>query len=151
MPFASCANSTFFMLHHIVNSYQLTGDITVAELDGIHLRKLPVPVFKQTARLTKAFKTLSSRPIKSIFAELGLPKPERDFSNIDPKKIKLDKVMPDRAELDDAVLEALGFEGERDRKKVLLELYQGVVVLVKDRLMRARCFEETEDEDHDGV
>ncbi|MGC8894461.1 MAG: hypothetical protein ACP5QG_06400 [candidate division WOR-3 bacterium] len=104
---------------------------------------------QQTTRLTNALKSLSSRPIVSIFEELGLPKPNRDLSNIDPEDIALKGVMPDRLELDDAVLEALGFESERERKEVLLELYQGVVALVRDRLMKSRSFED-ESQEADG-
>ncbi|MGC8895129.1 MAG: hypothetical protein ACP5QG_09850 [candidate division WOR-3 bacterium] len=48
MPFVSCTNSTFFMLHHLLNSYHLTGAITVAEMDGIRLRKISIPILKQT-------------------------------------------------------------------------------------------------------
>jgi len=146
---AGFTNSTFFMLQHALNSYQLTGDITVAKMDGHEIKRLLVlKPNRGTERIKSTLKKLSSRPIRSIFEELGFPKPERDFSNIDPEKITLRRVAPDRLELDDAVLEALGFESERERKKILLELYQGVVALVKDRLMKARSFEE--EEDHEG-
>ncbi|MEO0211745.1 MAG: N-6 DNA methylase [candidate division WOR-3 bacterium] len=146
--FVSFVNSTFFMLHHLLHSYHLTGSITVAELDRIHLLKLLVlKPTRATGRMRSALKSLFSRPIRSIFEELGLPKPDRDFSNIDPERIRLEGVMPDRLELDDAVLEALGFEGEQERKEVLLELYRGVVALIKDRLMKARSTEQAEEED----
>ncbi len=144
-------NSTFFMLQHALNSYQLTGDITVAKMDGHEIKRLLVlKPERGTERIKSALRKLSSRPIKSIFEELGFPKPERDFSNIDPEKITLRRVAPDRLELDDAILEALGFESERERKKILPELYQGVVALVKDRLMKARSLEEEEEEDREG-
>jgi len=73
------------------------------------------------------------RRIKSLFEELGLPKPNRDYSNIHPEDVSLDKVLPDRRALDEVVFEALGLT-----EKEQLEVYRAVVELVKARLVKAR-------------
>ncbi len=81
--------------------------------------------------LIKAFDRLSKRPIRSIFDELGLVEID-DYSNINPDYVSLDKVLPDRRELDRIVCEALGLD-ENDQ----LEIYKAVVSLVKNRLSKA--------------
>ncbi|ASJ03805.1 hypothetical protein A3L09_10625 (plasmid) [Thermococcus profundus] len=78
---------------------------------------------------------LANRPIKSIFEELGLPKPNRDFSNVKPEDVSIGRVLPDRRELDRVIFEALGLTEEEQ-----LEVYRAVVELVKARLVKARTF-----------
>jgi hypothetical protein len=78
---------------------------------------------------------LSIREILPTFEELGLPKPNKDFSNINPDDVSLDKVMPDRRELDRVIFEALGLTEEEQ-----LEVYRAVVELVKARLVKAKTF-----------
>ena len=87
----------------------------------------------QRERLLRAFDQMANREIKSIFEELGLPKPNWDYSNIDPNDVSLDKVLPDRRELDKIVFEAIGLTEEEQ-----LEVYRAVVELVKNRLVKAR-------------
>lgn len=84
-------------------------------------------------RLKNAFEFLSQREIKSVFEELDLPKPNRDYSNIDPNDVSLDKVLPDRRALDEVVFEVLGLTEEEQ-----LEVYRAVVELVKARLTKAQ-------------
>jgi len=87
----------------------------------------------QQARLLSAFDQMANHEIHSIFEELGLPRPNRDYSNIDPNDVSLDKILPDRRALDEVVFEVLGLtESEQ------LEAYRAVVALVKNRLMKAR-------------
>jgi len=86
-------------------------------------------------KLVKTFLKLGKREIKSIFEELGLPKPNRDLSNINPEDVSLDRVLPDRRELDRVIFEALGLTEEEQ-----LEVYRAVVELVKARLVKARTF-----------
>jgi len=81
------------------------------------------------------YNKIDQRYLKSIFEELGLPKPTRDLSNINPEDVTLDKVMPDRRELDRIIFEALGLSEEEQ-----LEGYRAVVQLVKERLVKARSF-----------
>ncbi|WP_297065235.1 Eco57I restriction-modification methylase domain-containing protein [Thermococcus sp.] len=86
-------------------------------------------------QLLRNLDTIPNREIKSIFEELGLPKPNRDLSNINPEDVSLDKVMPDRRELDRVIFEALGLTEEEQ-----LEVYRAVVELVKARLVKAKTF-----------
>ena len=69
---------------------------------------------------------------KSVFEEFGLPKPNSDYTNIRPEDVSLDKILPDRRELDRVVFEALGLTKEEQ-----LEVYRAVVSLVKNRLVKA--------------
>ena len=87
----------------------------------------------QSRRLEEAFEGLYKREIKSVFEELGLPKPNRDYSNIHPEDVSLDRVLPDRRALDKVVFEVLGLTEEEQ-----LEVYRAVVELVKNRLVKAR-------------
>lgn len=79
------------------------------------------------------FNQMANREIKSIFEELGLPKPNQDYSNINPAEVALDKVMPDRRELDKIVFEVLELTKEEQ-----LAVYRSVIELVKNRLVKAR-------------
>lgn len=86
--------------------------------------------------MLSAFHRLSQRPIRSIFEELGYPKPNRDYSNVDPSALTLEQVQqasPDRYELDSILFEALGLTHEER-----LAVYRAVVQLVKDRLVKAK-------------
>ncbi|MEW6033629.1 MAG: hypothetical protein AB1603_02105 [Chloroflexota bacterium] len=79
------------------------------------------------------FTQIKNRPCRSVWEELGLPRPNADYSNIRLEDISLDRVLPDRRELDKVVFEALGLTEEEQ-----LEVYRAVVGLVKDRLSKAR-------------
>ncbi|WP_225807430.1 Eco57I restriction-modification methylase domain-containing protein [Thermococcus bergensis] len=85
--------------------------------------------------LIDIFAQTANREVRSIFEELGLPKPNKDLSNINPDDVSLDKVMPDRRELDRVIFEALGLTEEEQ-----LEVYRAVVELVKTRLVKAKTF-----------
>jgi hypothetical protein len=82
-----------------------------------------------------------SRPIKSIFEELGFSKctqksckhPEHPYEFVKPEEVSFDKIMPDRRELDKIVFEALGLTEDEQ-----LEVYRAVLDLVKNRLLKAR-------------
>lgn len=76
---------------------------------------------------------MCQREVKSIFEELGLPKPNKDYSNIPPEDVSLEKVLPDRRELYKVVFEVLGLTEEEQ-----LAVYRAVVELVKNRLVKAR-------------
>jgi hypothetical protein len=92
----------------------------------------PLPVFDlsklQTLQIQKLEKTLtklSKRSIGSIFEEIGAHSPE---------EVSLDKVKPDRRELDKIIMgEILGLTDEEQ-----LELYRAVIDLVKSRIERAK-------------
>lgn len=92
----------------------------------------PLPVYdlsklqtSQIQKLEKAFEKLSERPIGPIFEEIGTEKPE---------EVSLDKVKPDRRELDRIVMgEILGLTEDEQ-----LEVYRAVVDLVRSRIEKAR-------------
>ncbi len=83
-----------------------------------------------------ALTEISKREINTIFEELGYPKPNKDYSNIDPNALTLEQVRqasPDRYELDRIIFDVLGLT-EEER----LTVYRAVVQLVKDRLVKAK-------------
>lgn len=84
-------------------------------------------------RLLSAFEQLAQRQVKSIFEELGLRKPNKDFSNTRLEDVSMDKVLPDRRVLDNIIFDILGLkENERE------EIYRAVVELISNRLKKAR-------------
>jgi type I restriction-modification system DNA methylase subunit len=77
--------------------------------------------------VTDAFKPLITRPAALVFSELGAHSPE---------EVSLDKVKPDRRELDKIVMgEILGLSDEEQ-----LEVYRAVVDLVESRIEKAKSF-----------
>jgi hypothetical protein len=76
-------------------------------------------------RLASLLRDLSSREIFTIFAELGASSPE---------EVSLDKIKPDRRELDKIIMgEILGLTEDEQ-----LEVYRAVVDLVKSRIEKAK-------------
>ncbi|MCW5933936.1 MAG: N-6 DNA methylase [Fimbriimonadia bacterium] len=103
------------------------------EVENIFLLNSDTLSPSQQTTLLSAFESMANRDIQNIFEELGLPRPNRDYGNIDPADVSLDRVLPDRRALDTVVFEALGLtEAEQ------LEVYRAVVALVKGRLVKAR-------------
>lgn len=113
-------------------------DVKVYEVQNLQMPRIS-PAGRE--RLLVAFKQIGSRNIKSIFEEIGFTLcdksrckiPEHPYEFVDPNKVSLDKVLPDRRELDRIVFEALGLTEEEQ-----LEVYRAVVELVKNRLVKAR-------------
>ncbi len=71
--------------------------------------------------------SLLGRKIESIFLELGASSPD---------EVSLDKIKPDRRSLDKIVMgEILGLSDDEQ-----LEVYRGVVDLVKSRIEKAQSF-----------
>jgi hypothetical protein len=109
----------------------------VHDISGITIKMIPVlRPSRLSANLQRnligAFRKLCCREIGTVFEEVGLLKPNRDFSNIDSRDVSLEKILPDRRALDKVVFEALGLtEAEQ------LEVYRAVVELVKNRLVKA--------------
>jgi type I restriction-modification system DNA methylase subunit len=110
-------------------------------LYGPELKALPIPnpdLFRDARRrsLLDAFQVLASREVKNIFVELGLPEPctseAHPYCNIISEDLSLGSVLPDRRALDKIVFEALGLTAAEQ-----LEVYQAVVELVKNRLVKA--------------
>ncbi len=84
-------------------------------------------------RLADALDAIARRKVHSVFQELGLPKPNKDFSNIRLEDVSLDKVLPDRRALDDIIFDILGLTKEERE-----EVYRAVIELVTNRLKKAR-------------
>ena len=81
----------------------------------------------QREHLSHKFDKFARRSINSIFSELGASVTE---------EVSLDKVKPDRRELDKIIMgEILGLSDEEQ-----LEVYRAVVDLVKSRIERAKSF-----------
>ena len=82
-------------------------------------------------KITSSFKeSILMREPKSIFEELG-------FDQTKPIREQEPNPLPDRAELDGIIFDALGLT-EEERK----EVYWAVAELVKQRLEKARSFKE---------
>lgn len=80
---------------------------------------------KYRNQMDKIINQLSKRQISSIFFELGAK---------NPKDVSLDRVKPDRRELDKIVMgEILGLSDEEQ-----LEVYRAVIDLVKSRIEKAK-------------
>lgn len=135
----SFLNSTLFALFSESVAKQGLGlgalDLNIREFVEIYVLSKNAISSSQVQQLLQAFERMANREIKSIFEELGLPKPNRDLSNINPDDVSLDKVMPDRRALDKVIFEALGLTEEEQ-----LEVYKAVVELVKQRLAKAKTF-----------
>jgi len=93
---------------------------------------LRIPVVENPG-LDAAFVQLKDRPLRSVWEEFRLPKPDADYSNIRSENVTLDNVLPDRRALDKVVFETLGLTEEEQ-----LAVYRAVVELVKNRLVKAR-------------
>jgi hypothetical protein len=154
-PYAFCLNKSFYgikakvevlaclMSHFSQLSAELVGrtpgggggplDLDVNMVEQIYVPNPAAFTDEQRERLLNAFEQMAQREVKSIFEELGLPKPNRDFSNIRPEDVSLDRVLPDRRALDRVVFEVLGLSESEQ-----LEVYRSVVELVRNRLVKAR-------------
>lgn len=130
--------SLFLSLHAFLNSSIIP---LIIEIEGItnlgegavytnvyQLKRLLVPesvAKKSHFRLLHCMKNLSKREISSIFSELGASSPEQ---------VSLDKVKPDRRELDRIIMgEILGLSENEQ-----LEVYRAVIDLVKSRIEKAK-------------
>ncbi|MEO0080387.1 MAG: N-6 DNA methylase, partial [candidate division WOR-3 bacterium] len=96
------------------------------KIQAYELGTLPVCVPDRFTRvLSDVFRKVAVRPVESIFIELGADTREQ---------VSLNKVKPDRRELDKIIMgEILGLTEEEQ-----LEVYRAVVDLVRSRLERAK-------------
>jgi len=119
-------------------------DFQGVDVVRIHLVKPQLLSEPLVNRLRAAFGSMASRPVRSIFEELGFAlcrerrceHPEHPYEHVRPEALTLEQVRqasPDRFELDAVVFDVLGLtEAER------LEVYRAVAQLVKERLVKAR-------------
>ena len=99
----------------------------VYEISLLPITKSSLFSKEQARNLKEAFNKLSKRQVGSVFSEFGASSPE---------EVSLDKVKPDRRELDKIVMgEILGLTDEEQ-----LEVYRAVVDLVKSRIEKAKSF-----------
>ncbi|MEM0368942.1 MAG: N-6 DNA methylase [Desulfurococcaceae archaeon] len=122
-------NSTIFTLFielwGRVNLGQGALDVKVYEYSQIPIINPSKLNMELRKRLLEVFSKMGGREIGSVFEEIGADSPEG---------VSLDKVKPDRRELDKIVMgEILGLSEEEQ-----LEVYRAVVDLVRSRLERAR-------------
>jgi len=128
---AALLNSTVSRFFIEFTCRQLTGAQAIADIDVVVVENLLIPnpaklspIIK--ASLEKSFDKLSKVPCESIFSEVAN----------NPEEVSLDKVKPERRELDKIVMgEILGLTDKEQ-----LEVYRAVVDLVKSRLEKAKSF-----------
>lgn len=127
----ACLNSTPFIMSLELFSRGTLGqgvlDIDVWMVANIPTINPPKLSELQNLKVEAALSKLSKLPTESVFSELGASSPE---------EVSLDKVKPDRRELDKIVMgEILGLTDEEQ-----LEVYRAVVDLVKSRIEKAKSF-----------
>ena len=99
----------------------------VYELSQLLITKPSLFSRQETKNLQLIFNSLSKRSIGSVFSELGANSPD---------EVSLDKVKPDRRELDRIVMgDILGLSDDEQ-----VEVYRAVVDLVKSRIEKAKSF-----------
>jgi len=121
-------NSSLIPLFRLTSGFQALGE-GVLKMPVYEVASLPVLnprlISKSGKKLEKALMKLESRDIERLYNEIGAESPE---------EVSLDKVKPDRRELDKIIMaDILGLtDGEQ------LEVYRAVVDLVKSRLEKAK-------------
>lgn len=131
---AALLNSTLSRLFVEFTCRQLTGAQAIADIDVAVVEALLVPdlsqqsvvTAKQRTRLKEKFERLLRTSADSVFTEIASS----------PAEVSLDKVKPERRELDRIIMgDILGLTDEEQ-----LEVYRAVVDLVKSRLDKAKSF-----------
>ncbi len=100
--------------------------------EGIDIQMLLVHTDLNRAQFPKYFDVDAIGKV-NIFQELGLPKPNRNLSNITREDVALNKVLPDRRAIDKVIFDSIGLTEEEQ-----LEVYKAVVELVKSRLAKSK-------------
>lgn len=140
---AAVLNSAVYALLLEVLGRHLLGQGALA-LMTYDYEKLPIPnidaLDPHTARkLEDAFDRLARTPAESLFRELGVCD-GRDLQRCcgSPSAPSLDRVKPERKNLDEVVLEEVLGVPRSEVPGTLLELYRAVLDLLCARLLRAR-------------
>ena len=154
-PFGAYSSDRFYMIRRregircsvevlgaVLNStlahlfVELWGRVNLGEgaLDNMVYEAASLPVVDvrnlsedRCRMLSDAFQALSKRAVRSVFEELGADRPE---------EVALEKVKPDRREVDRIVMEEVLGLTEAEQ----LEVYRAVVDLVRSRLEKAGHF-----------
>ena len=119
---AALLNSTWARYYAEVTCRQMTGAQAIADIDVIVAERILLPDPRELSTdikkaLESALKTLSRRPIFSVFEEV---------------------TRADRRKLDDLVLAAIGFTARSEREELLDQLYESVTKLVRERVDKSR-------------
>ena len=128
-------NSTLYILYREIFGRTSLG-LGTLKLEKVDLEKIPIINVKKLPndikrRLENSLDELSKREIKKIFEEIGANTPE---------EVSLEKIKPDRRELDKIVMgEILGLSEEEQ-----LEVYRAVIDLVKTRIEKAKSVKRNE-------
>jgi type I restriction-modification system DNA methylase subunit len=129
-PVIICAllNSTFYLLYwEIFSISNVPSLIKIRVYDLPETPILAYEIIKEKGNdIQKYFNQISSRPVKSIFTELGFD-PNKPIHEQEPRPL------PDRKALDDIVFDALGLTEEEKK-----EVYWAVAELVQNRLKKAK-------------
>jgi hypothetical protein len=120
-------NSTVFWLMQNLSGRTSFGGgllkVQTYEFELLHV----LDTSELSAEALKAFQPLCGRPVESLFSELGASS---------PGEVSLERVKSDRRELDRIIMgEILGLTDDEQ-----LEVYRGVIDLVKSRLEKAKSF-----------
>jgi len=127
--YTCCLNSTLYTLYREIFGFLSLG-LGVSKLPVYMVSSLPViksQFFLDSHKISfrEFLKKSGKREIGSVFEEIGANSPE---------EVSLEKVKPDRRELDKIIMgDILGLTDEEQ-----LEVYRAVVDLVKSRIERAR-------------
>ncbi len=129
---AACLSSAITMLTKEFYGRSYGGGSGPLKVEGIDIEKLPV--FTPTTmshglreEISSRFATFENSQLKDTLSEVGASSPE---------EVSLDRVKPDRRELDKIVIgEILGLTDDEQ-----LEVYRAVIDLVKSRIEKARSF-----------
>ena len=125
-------NSTLYVLLTEIYARNVMGQGVLIAY-GPETRPIPILDISQispedTQKIIDAIAKLSDRPMESVFCETG---------TVSPEEVSLDKVKPDRRELDKIIMgDILGLTDEEQ-----LEVYRAVVDLVKSRIEKAKSTE----------
>jgi len=125
-------NSTLFPLMAEVTAKVSLGlgalDLNIFEFVNMPFLDPEIISKKQIKELERLVNKLKDRAIESVFEEIGANSPE---------EVSLDKVKPDRRELDKIIIgEILGLT-----EKEQLQVYKAIIKLVKDRIEKAKSVE----------
>ncbi len=129
MNLSSYLNSTLIPLFRLIGGFQSLGE-GVLKMPVYEVASFPVTDPKKVSnklqsKLKNTFTVLDRRETKMLDNEIGASSPE---------EVSLDKVKPDRRELDKIVMgEILGLTEEEQ-----LEVYRAVIDLVKSRIEKAK-------------
>jgi type I restriction-modification system DNA methylase subunit len=123
---AGIFNSLVFRLFIEMTGREMTGAITVREVEIYELNAMLIPYKNlDISGIETAFLALKNQAAQGIFEVLNCKTP---FG------LELAKVNIAQRNLDEAVLEAIGFADKAERETVLIQVYQSLIEIIAKRL-----------------